>query len=156
MITNRGHKKNRLESNEVVKILSNQVTKLGNSSTKKILPHIFNEQLHQYVSFEPWTPCHYHTWLEKILDKSARKFMPISRIKWTSGGNLVPLLQRVKRYHNGIIICIICNVEIYPDCFKNFHGIGTSGCLKYIKYKRKYSDYLEYAKTQKIFTIFPP
>ena len=80
IITNRGHKNKRLESNEVVKFLSNQVTKLCNSSTKKVFPHILDEKLHPYVSSEPWTPRHYHIWIEHILYTPAIKFMPISNI----------------------------------------------------------------------------
>ena len=44
------------------------------------------------------------------------------KTKWFPVDNIVWPVQGVKSNHNGIIWCIIYNMELFNDWFNNFHG----------------------------------
>ena len=59
------------------------------------------------------------------------KTVHVDMIKQASGWNLVLPIQRVKINYSGLMLCIIHNVELFPGCFNNLHGIDTSDYLEY-------------------------
>ena len=130
---NKGHKNKRSAYNEAVEILSKRVTTLCDLSLSKGFPHRFDGKFHPYLTSNPRIPCQYCMWHEQMLDPSARKFVPGAKKMRTSGGNLVCPVKRVKSNYNGVMQYIICNVELCPDCFNNFHGIDTSDYHKFTK-----------------------
>ena len=61
------------------------------------------------------------------------KKFPDSKGNWTSGGDLVRSVKRVKINYNVIMGFIIVSVDLFPDCFKNIHGTDTTWIYKILK-----------------------
>ena len=104
---NKGHKNKRSAYNEAVEVLSKRVTTLCDLSLSKGFPHRFYGKSHPYLTSNPQSPCQYYMWHERMLDPSARKFVPGAKKMRTSGGNIVRPFKILKRNYNGVMLCII-------------------------------------------------
>ena len=71
-------------------------------------------------------PCQCCQCKERLSDPEAGKKIPGARRHRTDGGKLVKPIKRCKRTYDNVSRCIVCNVELCPECFLNFHGIDLN------------------------------
>ena len=71
-------------------------------------------------------PCQYCQYKERLSNPEAGKKIPGARRHRTDGGKLVQPIKRCKRTYDNVSRCIVCNVELCPECFLNFHGIDLN------------------------------
>ena len=104
-------------------ILNQRCTTINKNSLIEKFDDRFDGKFHPSIEAKPRRPCQYCQYLQKQNDDSVGRIIQNKKRKRTSGNKLIKPIKRATRNCNNVRRCLICNVELCPDCFNEFHGI---------------------------------